>query len=239
MNDLKGRALSLGASHTWASSSSNEEMMPGTLKAEPPKIAGQQSQTSSRLAKQSPKKSTHSLGSSQTLLDLRLENSEWWCTQLNKINNNVSACTTENTGREFSSVTSRVFETGSWTGPCFLTGLWAPRICSIPVARHWGSRCITTPGFGGQWDRLSLCSPGGPGTHSVDQAGLRLCLLSARIKGMHRCALPFPGFILFISLVFLTPGFSCGRWSSELRPWSLHCKYFTHWPVSPVLTFWL
>jgi hypothetical protein len=24
------------------------------------------------------------------------------------------------------------------------------------------------------WDRVSLCSPGGPGTHSVDQAGLEL-----------------------------------------------------------------
>jgi hypothetical protein len=30
-------------------------------------------------------------------------------------------------------------------------------------------------------DRVSLCSPGSPGTHSVDQAGL--CLRNAGIKG--------------------------------------------------------
>jgi hypothetical protein len=38
-------------------------------------------------------------------------------------------------------------------------------------------------------DRVSLCSPGCPGTHSVDQAGLELkftclCLPSAGIKGV-------------------------------------------------------
>jgi hypothetical protein len=39
-------------------------------------------------------------------------------------------------------------------------------------------------------DRVFLCSPGCPGTHSVDQAGLEhrdhacLCLLSAGIKGI-------------------------------------------------------
>jgi hypothetical protein len=41
-------------------------------------------------------------------------------------------------------------------------------------------------------DRVSLCSHGCPGTHSVDQAGLELkcclCLPSAGIKGMrHHC----------------------------------------------------
>jgi hypothetical protein len=43
------------------------------------------------------------------------------------------------------------------------------------------------------WDRVSLCSPGCPGTHFVDQAGLELrtqksaclCLASAGIKGVH------------------------------------------------------
>jgi hypothetical protein len=34
-------------------------------------------------------------------------------------------------------------------------------------------------------DRVSLCSPGCPGTHSVDQAGL--CLPSAGIKGVRHC----------------------------------------------------
>jgi hypothetical protein len=43
-------------------------------------------------------------------------------------------------------------------------------------------------------DRVSLCTPDCPGTHSVDQAGLRtqksacLCLPSAGIKGMHHRA---------------------------------------------------
>ena len=37
-------------------------------------------------------------------------------------------------------------------------------------------------------DRVVLCSPDCPGTHSVDQAGL--CLPSARIKGMHHHRLP-------------------------------------------------
>jgi hypothetical protein len=44
-------------------------------------------------------------------------------------------------------------------------------------------------------DRDSLCSPGCPGTHSVDQAGLGqrstcLCLPSAGIKGMRHCERP-------------------------------------------------
>jgi hypothetical protein len=39
------------------------------------------------------------------------------------------------------------------------------------------------------WNRVSLCSPGCPGTHSVDQAGLELrpawlCLLTAESKGV-------------------------------------------------------
>jgi hypothetical protein len=47
------------------------------------------------------------------------------------------------------------------------------------------------------WDKISLCSPGCLGTHSVDQAGLELrnspvCLPSAGIKGMcHHARLPF------------------------------------------------
>jgi hypothetical protein len=36
------------------------------------------------------------------------------------------------------------------------------------------------------WDRVSLCSPGCPGTHFVDQAGLEL--LSAGIKGVRHHA---------------------------------------------------
>jgi hypothetical protein len=47
--------------------------------------------------------------------------------------------------------------------------------------------------FGGQGvqDRVSLCSPGCPGTHSVDQAGLKLRNLPAstsQVLGLKACA---------------------------------------------------
>jgi hypothetical protein len=41
------------------------------------------------------------------------------------------------------------------------------------------------------WDRVSLCSPGCPGTHSVDQAGLRLRNLLTSFSqglGLKACA---------------------------------------------------
>jgi hypothetical protein len=40
------------------------------------------------------------------------------------------------------------------------------------------------------WDRVSLCSPGWPGTHSVDQAGLKLRNLPAsasKVLGLKAC----------------------------------------------------
>jgi hypothetical protein len=46
-------------------------------------------------------------------------------------------------------------------------------------------------GGGGFWDRVSLCSPGCPGTHSVDQAGLELRNLPAsasQVLGLKACA---------------------------------------------------
>jgi hypothetical protein len=45
-------------------------------------------------------------------------------------------------------------------------------------------------GGGGYGDRVSLCSPGCPGTHSVDQAGLKLRNLPAsasRVLGLKEC----------------------------------------------------
>jgi hypothetical protein len=47
-------------------------------------------------------------------------------------------------------------------------------------------------------DRISLCSPGCPGTHSVDRAGLELRNLPAsasRVLGLKACATT-PGFTL-------------------------------------------
>jgi hypothetical protein len=57
----------------------------------------------------------------------------------------------------------------------------------------------------GGWDRVSLCSPGCPGTHSVDQACLKLRNLLAsasQVLGLKECsttAWPEPSF-LFSSL---------------------------------------
>ena len=42
------------------------------------------------------------------------------------------------------------------------------------------------------WDRVSLCSPGCPGTHSVDQAGLELRnppACASRVLGLKACAI--------------------------------------------------
>jgi hypothetical protein len=49
------------------------------------------------------------------------------------------------------------------------------------------------------WDRVSLCSPGYPGTHFVDQAGLKLRNLSlsnSQVLGLKACATT-PGQTLF------------------------------------------
>jgi hypothetical protein len=52
------------------------------------------------------------------------------------------------------------------------------------------SQYIQILGWGGQ-DRVSLCSPGYPGTHFVDQAGLQLKNLPAsasQVLGLKACA---------------------------------------------------
>jgi hypothetical protein len=52
-------------------------------------------------------------------------------------------------------------------------------------------------GGGGVRDRVSLCSPGCPGTHSVDQAGLELRnppASASRVLGLKACATT-PGFL--------------------------------------------
>ena len=57
------------------------------------------------------------------------------------------------------------------------------------------------------WDRVSLCSPGCPGTHFVDQAGLELrnppasASQSAGIKGVHHHT---QRVFCFLSIIFLT-----------------------------------
>jgi hypothetical protein len=53
------------------------------------------------------------------------------------------------------------------------------------------------------WDRVSLCSPGCPGTHSVNQAGLKLRNLPAsasQVLGLKTCATTT--WLLFLFLFF-------------------------------------
>jgi hypothetical protein len=51
-------------------------------------------------------------------------------------------------------------------------------------------------------DRVSLCSPGCPGTHSVDQAGLELRNPPASASQV-LAAPPLPGKIIFLFFSFL------------------------------------
>jgi hypothetical protein len=59
-------------------------------------------------------------------------------------------------------------------------------------------------------DRVSLCSPGYPGTHSVDQAGLQLRNLPASVSqvlGLKMCATTAPQ--KFCILIQWQPGENC------------------------------
>jgi hypothetical protein len=59
-------------------------------------------------------------------------------------------------------------------------------------------------------DRVSLCSPGCPGTHSVDQAGLELRNLPAfasQVLGLKACA----------TTARLIPSFLSGKISHDLK----------------------
>jgi hypothetical protein len=53
-------------------------------------------------------------------------------------------------------------------------------------------------------DRVSLCSPGCPGTHSVDQAGLELRyppVSASRVLGLKACAtMPGEKLVFFITV---------------------------------------
>jgi hypothetical protein len=65
------------------------------------------------------------------------------------------------------------------------------------------------------WDRVSLCSPGCPGTHSVDQAGLELRnppVSASRVLGLKACATT-PGLMSFLlqSVCLLSSSLWCAR----------------------------
>jgi hypothetical protein len=60
-------------------------------------------------------------------------------------------------------------------------------------------------------DRVSLCSPGCPGTHFVDQAGLELRnspASASRVLGLKVCA-TMPGLVFFFIGYFLYLHFKC------------------------------
>jgi hypothetical protein len=57
------------------------------------------------------------------------------------------------------------------------------------------------------WDMVSLCTPGCPGTHSLDQAGLKLRNLPAsasQVLGLKACATTAWQMWFWVSLTFLT-----------------------------------
>jgi len=71
-------------------------------------------------------------------------------------------------------------------------------------------------------DKVSLCSPGCPGTHSVDQAGLELRnppASASQVLRLKACA-TMPSKVCF----FLRQGFCMYPWLS----WNLHCR--SCWP---------
>jgi hypothetical protein len=71
--------------------------------------------------------------------------------------------------------------------------VWCPRRCQKRQADPCNSSCVCLLRGGGGVvrDRVSLCSPGCPGTHSVDQAGLELRNSPASaslVLGLKACA---------------------------------------------------
>jgi hypothetical protein len=69
-------------------------------------------------------------------------------------------------------------------------------------------------------DRVSLCSPGCPGTHSVDQAGLELRnppASASRVLGSKACATtPSYGaeFLMDVSMFSMLSLFFCAVWAN-------------------------
>jgi hypothetical protein len=70
-------------------------------------------------------------------------------------------------------------------------------------------------------DRVSLCSPGCPGTHSIDQAGLELRNLPASVSqvlGLKTCTTtPASNYFSWKSVSYLGPSLLC----SQGWPWSI------------------
>jgi hypothetical protein len=105
-------------------------------------------------------------------------------------------------------------------------------------------------GFGFQ-DRVSLCSPGCPGTHSVDQAGLKLRnppASASQVLGLKACATTAQLSFKFLSyaVIYLLIVCRYGHWSSQRTTCRNQCLPSTVWvpgidlrpagsPASPIL----
>jgi hypothetical protein len=75
------------------------------------------------------------------------------------------------------------------------------------------------------WDRVSLYSPGCPGTHFVDQAGLKLRnppVSASRVLGLKACATTF--WFLFLFLFFLTSFLLCRSCEVNQLLWGIVCS---------------
>ena len=73
------------------------------------------------------------------------------------------------------------------------------------------------------WDRVSLCSPGYPGTYSVDQAGLKLRnppLSASRVLGLKACTTPALLTNLFFNLIIVTNFLSSNILSTSPLFWA-------------------
>jgi hypothetical protein len=81
-------------------------------------------------------------------------------------------------------------KTGRSERHVFTCGLTALRVFFLfSLLFFWSS--FVCVGGGGVRDRVSLCSPGFPGTHSVDQAGLELRnppASASQVLGLKACA---------------------------------------------------
>jgi len=70
------------------------------------------------------------------------------------------------------------------------------------------------------WEKVSLCNPGCPGTHSLDQAGLEFEIplpLPTKCWGS-RCVPPLPSFLSFLCFRFSFIMYPWLVWSSLYRP---------------------
>jgi hypothetical protein len=81
------------------------------------------------------------------------------------------------------------------------------------------------------WDRVSLCSPACPGTHSVDQAGLELRnppASASRVLGLKACATMLGFTFTFVLFFFPFPSLPAPSTSDWPKAWQVPCCWTIH-----------